>query len=325
MFGVALNVSQGDTQHAFAAGNLKDSDDYFIASTTKLYVAAVIFRMEEKGMLKLDDPISLYLSSAIMNGLHILNGKEHSSEITVRHLLSHTSGLPDYFMQKNRQKESLFDKLKRGHDTSWTCEDAVNMGKAMTPQFTPGEGNRAFYSDLNFQLLGKIIETLYHKDLDEVFRQEIYSNLGLTHTYIYSDTADTRPAPMYFHSNRLQVPRAMTSFRADGGIVSTANESMRFIKAFFQGELFSTSYVKTVQTWRKIFAPLQYGTGMMKFELPSFYTGFRKVPFLIGHSGHSGAFQWYCPENNTYYTGTVNQVGKPSISYKLMVKLMMVD
>jgi CubicO group peptidase (beta-lactamase class C family) len=325
VFGLTLCVSKGDTSHTFAAGNLADTTSYFIASTTKLYVAAVIFGMEEKGMLKLNDPISQHLDAGIMDGLHKLNGKEHSREITVRQLLSHTSGLPDYFMQKDKQGKTLFDKLKKGNDVPWTFQETVAMGKEMTPKFAPGADNKAFYSDLNYQLLGKIIENTYHMELDEVFRQEIYRKLGLTHTYIYKDTADTRPADMYYGNSLLHIPLAMTSFKADGGIVSTAGESMLFLKAFFGGKLFSTSYISTTQTWRKIFAPLQYGVGMMKFELPAYFTGFRKMPFLVGHSGHSGAFQWYCPEKDTYYTGTVNQIGKPSISYKLLVKLLMVD
>ena len=325
VFGVSLCVSKGDAVQAYSAGNFADTTNYFVASTTKLYVAAVIFGMEERGMLKLDDPISLYLDTSIMRGLHRLNGKEHSDKIIVRHLLSHTSGLPDYFMQKDKNGNALFDKLKNGTDVKWTFDDVVDKCKNMTPKFVPAEDNKAFYSDLNYQLLGTIIEHIYGLKLDEVFRQEIYMKLGLTKTYIYRDTADTKPADMYYGKRVLHIPSAMTSFWADGGMVSTANESMLFIKAFFGGKLFSKSYVSITQTWRKVFAPLQYGLGMMKFELPSYYTGFRKMPLLVGHSGHSGAFMWYCPEKDTYYTGTVNQIGKPSISYKLLVRLMMVD
>lgn len=324
VFGVSLSVSKGDSLLSVSAGNLSDTSSYFIASTTKLYVAAVIFHMEETGKLRLDDPIGNYLDLSTLNGLHRLKGVDHGSKITIRQLLSHTSGLPDYFRQKDDHGHTLFDVLVKRTDTFWTFDDAVSIAKNMKPRFAPGTPNRAFYSDLNYQLLGKIIENSYKQDIDKVFRTEIYDKLGLTRTYVYHDATDTTPANMYYKDHALIIPKAMTSFRADGGIVTTTAESLRFIRAFFGGELFSRSYVTMHQEWRKIFAPLLYGTGMMKFELPAFYTGFRKVPFLVGHSGHSGAFQWYCPETDTYYAGTVNQVGKPSISYKLMVKLLMV-
>lgn len=323
VFGISLSISNSDTMCTLSSGNLSDSSLYFIASTTKLYVAAIIFRMDEKGTIHLDDPIWKYLPADVINRLHVLKGVDYSREITVRHLLTHTSGLPDYFQQKDGQGNTLFSHLKNGRDTSWSFENAVAVAKTMHPKFRPGEKRKAYYSDLNFQLLGKIIETSFRLPLREVLKSEIFTPLHLKHTYLYTDASDNRPADLYFGSEQISIPRAMASFQADGGIVSNSAESMVFIKAFFNGRLFSHAYIDSAQDWKKIFPPLQYGTGIMKFSLPAMYTGFRKLPYLIGHSGHSGAFQWYCPERNAYFVGTVNQVNKPSISYKLLVKLMM--
>jgi CubicO group peptidase (beta-lactamase class C family) len=114
----------------------------------------------------------------------------------------------------------------------------------------------------------------------------------------------------------------MCSFGADGGIVSTAEESMIFIKAFFNGQLFPKEYINEMKIWNNIFFPLQYGVGLARFKLPRIFSAFKSYPELIGHSGLSGAFAFYCPAKEIYFTGTVNQISNPSISYKLMIKLL---
>jgi CubicO group peptidase (beta-lactamase class C family) len=115
----------------------------------------------------------------------------------------------------------------------------------------------------------------------------------------------------------------MTSFGADGGIVSTAAESMQLLRAFFGGKLFPAACLTEMQlNWNAIFYPLKYGTGLAKFQLPAVFTMFRKYPALIGHSGLSGAFAYYVPDKDIWLTGTVNQVSHPDISYKLMVQIL---
>ena len=70
--------------------------------------------------------------------------------------------------------------------------------------------------------------------------------------------------------------------------------------------------------WNAIFAPLQYGTGLMRFALPRYYTLFKAVPPMIGHSGASGAVLFYVPALDLYVSGTVNQIKKRSLSYNLL-------
>jgi hypothetical protein len=74
--------------------------------------------------------------------------------------------------------------------------------------------------------------------------------------------------------------------------------------------------------WNAIFFPLQYGIGIMKFQLPRIFSPFKAMPVLIGHSGLSGSFSFYCPEKDVFLCGTINQIKKPSQSYKLMLKLL---
>jgi len=63
--------------------------------------------------------------------------------------------------------------------------------------------------------------------------------------------------------------------------------------------------------------------GLMRFALPRYYTIFRKVPFMVGHSGASGAVLFYVPKLDLYVSGTINQIKKRSLSYNLMVRMVL--
>lgn len=322
IFGVTVQVYSGDSVWSGSAGNLQNETPYFIASTTKLYTTACILKLRSEGKINFDDKISRFFSAEIMNGLHVYKGVDYSTEITVRHLLSHTSGLPDYFQQKQANGKSFEDDLTAGNDRHWTFEEIIAMSKKMKTQFRPGAKGKAFYSDTNFQLLGRIIEILTGKKLQDAYSEMIFQPLHLTKTYLYSDPADSIPADLNFKNKPLIVPQAMTSFGADGGIVSTAGECMIFLKAFYAGELFPKTYLDEMKNWNRIFYPLESGTGMLRFKLPRIFSPGKAIPELIGHSGLSGAFAFYSPEKNIFITGTVNQISHPDISYKLMAKIL---
>lgn len=313
------------TSHSFswcgASGNFHTDDQYFIASTTKLFITAILLKLREENKIQLDDQISKYLSEEILNGLHILNGTEYSYDLIIKNLMAHTSGLPDYFQQKRENGKSLHDELTSGKDQSWSFEKVVEESKKTKPAFKPNQKEKALYSDTNYQLLGKIIENITNKDIESVLNAMVIEPLGLKKTYLYQDINDKRPKTMYFKSNELHIPLAMTSFGPDGGIVSTAQEMMIFIEAFFKGKLFPKNYIEELKEWNRIFFPILSGIGIHRFKLPWIFSPFKSIPEIIGHSGLSGAFAYYCPQKELYLTGTVNQINSPETSYRLMIKL----
>ena len=256
-----------------------------------------------------------------MKGLHIYKGREYSQELTIKDLLAHTTGLPDYFQDNGSNGKSLESGLVSGNDQYWTFELVIEMTKRMKPLFAPGTKGKAHYSDANFQLLGKIIEIITNKSYSENCKDLIIQPLGLTKTYLYQDTTDRTPKVLYYKSNELNIPKAMTSFGADGGIVSTSTDLLFFIEAFFTGKLFQSSYIAELQEWNKIFFPLRSGIGIHLFKLPWIFNPTGAVPYFIGHSGLSGALAYYSPKENLYVVGTVNQIAHPDISFKTMIKL----
>lgn len=321
VFGTVLSVEKGNESWAGSAGNLKPDQPYFIASTTKLYVTALILKLKSEEKLSLDDKISKFLSTDIMLKLHVFKGVDYSDSLTIRNLLAHTSGLPDYYEDKGDDGKSLLQKLQEGADQSWTFEQALEISKGMNPKFAPGTKGKAHYSDTNFQLLGKIIENIYGKSIAEVMHDVIFLPLELRQTYMYVDAVDKTPALMYFKNKPLDICKAMTSFGADGGIVSTSSETMVFLKAFFNGYFFPKSYLPELYTWNNVMFPLEYGVGIMKFQLPAIFTMFSKMPAFIGHSGLSGAFAYYVPEKDVFLAGTVNQINNPGTSYKMLIQI----
>lgn len=302
-------------------------EQYFIASTTKLYVTTLIMQLRGEGILDLDWPASAYLDPAVMTGIHVLNGADSSDRITVKELLSHTSGIADYFEQRQQDGSTqIGDALKQ--DRAWTFNDVLRITKEqLTPKFAPSAPGKAFYSDTNYQLLGAVIEAVTGISFEEALRQRVLAPLGLEGTFPFTtETIDRYDsvAAMLYGAEPAVIPLAMASVRADGGIVSTAADGIVFLEAFMTGRLFPEEYLSQIQhRWNPIFPPLEYGMGMMRFALPRYYTLFKRIPAMIGHSGASGAVLFHVPELDLYVSGTVNQIKRRSLSYNLMTRLVL--
>lgn len=322
VFGTSFCIKYKGDCWLGASGNLQIDDQFFIASTTKLYITAIILHLQSKGILNITDKISHYLNENLIKNLVVINGEDFSEEITIKNLLAHTSGIADYFQQKNGNGKSLEQALMEGNDQSWTPEQAIETSKKLQSKFKPNEKNKAFYSDTNFQLLGLIIENITKKSLAENYHTYIFNPLNLSETYLYQDVQDQRPKTFYYKNNELYIPKAMASFGADGGIVSTSKELQIFLEAFFNGKFFPTSYIDKMQVWNKIFNPFKSGIGIHQFKLPWYFNPFGTIPELIGHSGLSGTIAYHSPEKDLYVAGTVNQVAYPDTSFRLMIKLL---
>lgn len=321
VFGGAFAIKyKGEIWHG-NAGNFNAHQPYFIASTTKLITTAIVLKLVSAGALSLDDTISRYFDDALIAGICVFKGRDLSHEITIKQLLAHTSGIPDYFLGKGAYGRSLEDELTRAGDLSWSFEQAIERAKTMKAPFAPGTKGKALYSDTNYQLLGRIIETITGRSYAANCETFVFRPLGLKSTYVYNDPSDSRPSPLYFKTNELLIPKAMASFGADGGVVSTNADMLIFIEAFFTGKLFPTALLASLDRWNKIFFPLQSGVGIQKFKLPWLLDPMNTAPELIGHSGLSGAVAFYAPKENLYVVGSINQVAYPQKSFTTMIKL----
>jgi CubicO group peptidase (beta-lactamase class C family) len=297
-----VDVTHGDPDRPF-----------FIASATKLYVTAILAQLRQEGRLSWDDTAARHLPPGLVDPL------PRGRDLTIRELLAHTSGLPDYFEDRRPDGPTTFARI-RHLDRGWTLADVVAWSARQAPQ-APGRGH---YSDTGYQVLGGVIEHVTGMTFGDAVRVRVSERIGQVATWVFGRESIVRyddVATMRFGKDPLVIPRAMASVQADGGIVSTVTDGVRFVDAFFCGELFEAALLSEIMAdWHRIFRPLEYGTGIMRFRLPAAYTGFRRVPPFYGHSGVSGTVLFRCPDLGLTVVGTVNQVRGRSRPYRLMVR-----
>ena len=344
VFSAVLGVTdtRADFRWAGAAGSayadqpeeMKVDTPIFIASITKMYTVAATMILAERGSLSLDDPIFKFLPDPILEGLHRYKGHDYSDQLRVYHLISHTSGLPDYFLGRPKGGHSMYDLIVAGSDEEWDVERAVDITKqGLSPKFPPepkeGErsGKKAHYSDTNYQLLGAVIESLTEKELHQVLSELIIEPLELSSTYMHGYgepqmTPEIRPATIYYGTRALHLDKAMTSFGPDGGMVSSVEDSLKFLSYFLEGKLFANpATLQRLKRWRRIFFPFQYGLGLMRLKLPRILSPFSPTPELIGHSGASSAFLFNVAGTQLYMAGTLNQIENQGRPVRLMLKI----
>ena len=332
----ALSVAKGDGSFSWsgAAGiasqegqvpMAKDTPLY-IASITKLYTATVIMRLYEKEALSLDDPMSKYLPKELVQGIHVYQGKDYSFDITIKQLLSHTSGIADYYTEKPKGGKSLFELFLEKPERAWTVDETIERARRdLRPNFQPGTD--ASYSDTNFQFLGKIIEAITGKPLHIAYEEFIFRPLDLQHTWLIGHSEpqlapSATPADVWYKDIDITKTRSNGAYWAEGGIISTAEEMIIFLKALNEGRIVNRDTLNLMHQWHKLQFPLQYGYGTMYFKLPRLMSKLTKASPLWGHSGSTGSFLYYSEDLNLYMAGTIDQVDSKIKPFKLIGKVM---
>jgi len=343
---LAVESRDGSFSYARAEGAAEEgvekidtSNPFWIASVTKLFIAAAILKLFEREQLSLDHYLTRYLPQKMTSGLHrTKDGTDYSDKITLYHLLSHTSGLPDYIEIKPEGSKSLFDLVLEEGDRSWKIEDSINIvidqGKPLfAPQPLAAEKKKARYSDTNFQLLIAVIEAVTDRPVDEVFEEMFYKPLDLLNTFLPgSKPLSPQPpaVPVWCADQKLAIPQAMRSF---GDLYSTTGDLIRFLRALNCGQVFEDPATANLmkKEWNRFGFlispiapgwPIEYCYGMMRFQMPRAFTPFQTLPEVIGHTGASGSWLFYCPSYDIYITGTVSQLLAAAVPFRLIPKLL---
>lgn len=136
----------------------KINTKYKIASYTKQFTAAAILKLYESGKIKLEDTIEKYIPEY-----------RHSESITIHHLLSHTSGIPEH---TNFKEYRISESIKFN-----IILDRLNIREL---DFKPGD--RADYSNSNYVLLAKIVEIVSGMDIETFYQEYIFKPAGLENT-----------------------------------------------------------------------------------------------------------------------------------------------
>ena len=209
-------------------------------SVGKTYVAAVAVQLVREGRLDLDARVSRWLGSEPW-----FERLPNAADVTVRHLLTHTSGI-----QRYEFKPAVTELLTREPDKVWTPEERVGFVLGDTPPFRAGEGWE--YSDTNYILVGMLIERITGRDLHAEIRRRILEPHGLRNT-VPSDRRDVPGVVQgYAGANnpfggtdamitdgRMAVNPQMEW--AGGGFATTAAELARWAKLLYEGHVLDSA------------------------------------------------------------------------------------
>jgi CubicO group peptidase (beta-lactamase class C family) len=298
--------------------------------------------LSETGQLNLDDAITSYLPKDITRGLHRHEGTDHSEKITVRHLLSHTSGLADWLEDYPKDGSSLIDRIIKEGDRVLTIEELTTLVREqLRPHFPPQDLSekrpKVRYSDTNFMLMIAIIEAVTDQPLHKVHEKLLYRPMDLRHTYFpgLSQPLDPTPDPMTlrFRGEPLRIPHLMCSIR---GIYSTEADTLMFLRQLMRGEVFRNPGTLAAMhhnmykfgfpvdraALRSPGWPVEYGLGIMRLRVPRVLTPMRSIPAVLGHTGSTGCWLFYCPGWDVLLSGSVDEITAGAIPYRIIPKIL---
>lgn len=275
---------------------LQADQTFRIASVTKTFVAATVLRLWEDNKLSLDDYITKFISAEHTAILE--QGGYNPNLITIRHLLSHTSGLGDH---TNSNKYTV-DFLKNRH--VWTrTETLIDLVTLMEPA---GEiGQQFSYSDTGYVLLGEIIESVTGKSMgDAILEQLQLKKLGIHDTYMEEfdgDFTGKRIHQYHEDSDSYNFHPSLDYF-GGGGLLSTTSDLSLFFHHLFNHKVFTNpSTLDTMLTSLLNGAelPMDYRLGIWRIEVNG------KEAFT--HTGFWGTQTVYIPEMDLAISANYSQ------------------
>jgi CubicO group peptidase (beta-lactamase class C family) len=280
-------------------------------------ISAMVLQLIRNGKLSFETKLAEYLKEDEINGLLVFRGKDYSKQITTEHLLSHTSGLPGYLIDKQADGRMAMKELEAGIDQPWDIDKVIGTIKTMKPHFAPGTSGKAKYIDTNHHLLSLVINRVTGKTFQENL-DPILEDLQIKDTFVFG-SGIREFSTIYFRKYKRDITQFMSSTGID--IIATAEDQMKFLKAFFNGYFYPKEKLKQLEKWNGIFFPFEYGIGIQKVSIPRILSPFKAIPKIIGHSGSTGCLAFYIPEKDLYVTGTINQQAAPRLAFQTLFKI----
>lgn len=233
---VIFNKSYGYSNFAKKEA-LTDESVYQLASVSKQFTAVAILILKEKGKLKLDDDIRAYLPSLPYKG------------ITIKNLLQHTGGLPNYMWMLEHNWES--EDIPRNTDVIKMMSE-LDVPKYFSP------GRRHDYSNTGYVVLASIIEKITGTSFADFVETNIFSPLGMNSSFIYSSAIDSvYPKRLEGYFKRWRRYRTYGESIHDGivgdkGVYSTTTDLFLWDKALYDNTLISQDLTDEAFTAGKI-------------------------------------------------------------------------
>ncbi|MEW2579416.1 serine hydrolase domain-containing protein [Streptomyces syringium] len=248
-----------------------------VGSVTKTFTAAAVMQQVERGRIRLDAPIGGYLP-------HLVPG-ERGRKITVRMLLNHTSGIPDYIpyaFPSLKAFPSLPDVSPKSLDDNrfrqFHPTELIELGLAAPPTGEPG-GPKGVYSNTNYLLLGQLLEQVTGTPAEEYITRNVIERAGLRHTEFPAGPRIEGPHSRMYEAfyGLIDPPRDYSVYNMSwtgtgAALVSTMEDLNRFYGKLLDGTIVNRSTLAQMQRTIPVIAldgsTIEYGLGLHKVTRP---------------------------------------------------------
>lgn len=252
---------------------------FIAASITKTFVAVCILQLEEEGLLSLENKVIQYLDEQTIAALTKFQGKSYEKELTLEHLLRHTSGINDYL---NKGQVHL-DAYKNEPDWQYSLQERIDIALKLTPSIN--KLGKYKYSNTNYILLGMIAEKVENKTIADIIDDRIIEPLELQNTTLQPSKGRLPNMLKGYYTNW-----DLTSFTLNfnfmnsaGGILTNVEDLVLFSQGLFSGKLFrSKATLERMLEFKK-----GYGLGVMLFDKSG------RTGKIMGHSGFDPGYTCY--------------------------------
>ncbi|MEV0537678.1 serine hydrolase domain-containing protein [Kitasatospora sp. NPDC050463] len=236
-----------------------------IGSNTKVFTAVVVLQLVGEGKIGLDTPVDTYLPGLVRGDG--IDGRN----ITVRQLLQHTSGLPEYLASPQ-----LSDITAAQH-RYFEPRDLIDMALAQKAEFAPG--TKWAYNNTGYVLAGLIVQKVTGRPIGEEITRRVIDRIGLRHTYFPApgDQGIREPHPQGYYRTDAGAPlRDFTEMDpswtwAAGQMISTDSDLNRFYGALLGGDLLPEAQLAQMRTTvptTELGPGISYGLGLASMPLP---------------------------------------------------------
>lgn len=209
---------------------LTDSSSFQMASVSKTFTGMGILWLAEKQKLSLEDTVQKYFPEFPYKG------------ITLRMLLSHRSGLPNYLY--------FCDSIWPNKDKFLTNEDVIRLMVQHKPPIQHQPNTHFQYCNTNFMLLGAIIEKVSGQKYGTFMQQTFFEPLGMNNTFVYDPSTAARPHQTISHryNGQAEPDTYFDGVVGDKGIYSTAPDMLKWDQSLYGNRLFSAQILKEAYT-----------------------------------------------------------------------------
>lgn len=269
-------------------------------SVSKTYMAVAILKLYEEGKINLDEKITVYLPENIHTKI------KDAEKITVRMLLNHTSGIPEYNSQPAYVTYLLQHPLHK-----FTTLDYLNYIEGKELQFEPGSKYR--YTNTNYELLA-LMGDFITGDHAKYIREQIFQPLGLVNSYYHDHENYLNNSKLVnsywdrYSNGAIENCSAMqkinvASMMGDDGMIASPLDYVKFLEALMNGQLLQTGTLQEMFVFKRAEGVDDSGYGLgIHYQMHG-----QNIEY--GHTGGgigSGCYLGYFPHNNTYFFLAIN-------------------